>query len=99
MAKNTGHWKEFADATGIDAAYAQHQGDADRELRDAIVTPRGEGLAPVGDADVKNPHGEFQNPSPMQGAAKGRGCPRPPEAEGRQGGTVRQWESWARPRG
>ena len=97
MARNTGHWKEFADATGIDAAYAAHQADADRELRDAIVTPRGDGLVPADDTGMKNPEGEFQYPSPMQGAAKGRGAAKPQEPEGQQGGTVRHWESWAKP--
>lgn len=97
MARNTGHWKEFADATGIDAAYVAHQADADRELRDAIVTPRGDGLVPADDTGMKNPEGEFQYPSPMQGAAKGRGTAKPQEPEGQQGGTVRHWESWAKP--
>src|SRR3569833_1107184 len=95
MARNTGHWKEFADATGNDAAYAQHQAEADRELQAAIVTPKGDGLIPVGDVDMKNPNGEVQYPSPMQGAARGRGTAKPSDPEGQQGGTVRQWESWA----
>jgi hypothetical protein len=96
MTKNTGHWREFADAKGIDAKYAEHQGDADRELGDAVVTPKGNSLVAVDDVNMKNPRGEFQNPSSMQGAGKGRGTEKPIEPEGQQGGTVRHWESWAR---
>jgi hypothetical protein len=97
MARSRGHWKEFADATGIDAVYAQHQAEADRELEETLVSPKGDGLVPAGDAEMKNPNGEFQHPSPMQGAATGRGTTKPSEPEGQQGGTVRQWESWVKP--
>lgn len=96
MAKNTGHWKEFADATGIDTKYAEHQADADRELNDAMVVPKGDGSVGPDDVNMKNPDGDFQSPSSMQGAAKGRGNEKPLGPEGHQGGTVHQWESWAR---
>ena len=97
MARNSGHWKEFADATGIDAKYAEHQAQARQELDNAVVTPKGDGLVAAADIDMKNPAGDFQHPASMLGSAKGRGSVRPPEPEGQQGGTVRQWRSWARP--
>ncbi len=93
---NSGHWKEFADAKGIDAKYAESQDQADRELNDALVTPRGGSIAASDDASMKNPNGEFQNPAPMQGAGKASAPPKPAEAEGHQGGNVQQWKSWAK---
>jgi hypothetical protein len=93
---NSGHWKEFADAKGIDAKYAENQDQADRELKDALVTPRGDGIVDADDTSVKNPNGEFQHPAPMQGAAKGSAPAKSMEPEGHQGGNVQQWKSWAK---
>ncbi len=93
---NSGHWKEFADAKGIDAKYAENQEQADRELKDAFVVPRGDWEP--NDASMKNPNGEFQHPAPMQGVAKASARPKPVEPEGRQGGNVEQWKSWAKDR-
>lgn len=79
---NSGHWKEFADAKGIDAKYAENQDQADRELKDALVTPRVDGIAEPDDVSMKNPNGEFQHPAPMQGAAKTSALAKPGDPEG-----------------
>lgn len=63
--KEFGRWPEFADATGIDAKYAQDQAKADKELADATAGPDDSIPVPTDDTGMKNPHGEFQSPSTM----------------------------------
>jgi hypothetical protein len=77
--RHTGPWNEYADAVGIDAKYAQEQGEADRQLKDATagpdaVNPRGESVA-KGDTAMKNPHGAFDTPSPHAGSHPRRADP------------------------
>jgi hypothetical protein len=64
--KNKGHWREFADARGIDAEYAQAQAQADKELAEAMAGPDDSISVPPDDTEMKNPHGEFQGPSAMK---------------------------------
>src|SRR5579864_7354122 len=77
--RHTGPWNEYQDATGIDVNYAQEQGEADRQLKEAsagpgAVNPRGESVA-VGDTAMKNPHGSADMPSPTAGAHPARPDP------------------------
>lgn len=64
--KNKGHWREFADAAGIDTKYAEEQAQADKELADATAGPDDSISIPTDDTAMKNPHGEFQSPSTMK---------------------------------
>ena len=102
--RHTGPWNEYADATGIDAKYADEQGEADRQLKDAsagpgAVNPRGVSVA-VGDTAMKNPHGASDMPSPHAGehparpgpGADGQSNRRPDgrrDPEGQQGGYIK----------
>ena len=65
MKRQDGRWPAFADARGIDAKYAQVRREAERELADTEAGPRDGSSIPPGDTEMKNPHGEFQHPSPM----------------------------------
>lgn len=69
--KNKGRWQEFADASGIDAKYAEQQARADKELADATAGPDDSLSVPPDDTEMKNPHGEFQGPSAMKVAPGG----------------------------
>lgn len=64
--KDKGHWREFADAAGIDAKYVEAQAQADKELADATAGPDDSISVPPDDTEMKNPHGEFQGPSAMK---------------------------------
>ena len=64
--KEKGLWREFADAKGIDAKYAEAQAQADKELADATAGPDDSVSIPPDDTEMKNPHGEFQGPSAMK---------------------------------
>jgi hypothetical protein len=67
MTRKEGRWPAFADARGIDAKYAQVRRQAEQELADTEAGPRNTVSVPAEDTDMKNPHGEFQHPSPMTG--------------------------------
>jgi len=63
--KYRGRWPEFADATGIDAKYAEERGEAARQLKEATAGPEAVSATPiaVGDTAMKNPDGAFAMPA------------------------------------
>jgi hypothetical protein len=58
-----GFWSGFADARGIDAKYAEVGAQAEKELRDTEAGPHRTLPISRDDTEMKNPGGEFQNPS------------------------------------
>ncbi|MGH6828811.1 MAG: hypothetical protein ACREFW_07865 [Rhizomicrobium sp.] len=76
-----------SEAEGYSAAYERERKQALDEERDLMAGPKGL-TVPIGDTEMKNPDGEFQNPAPMSEEDAGRGKSDPKvDPEGQQGGT------------
>jgi hypothetical protein len=86
-----GRWPSFSDARGIDAKYAEVRPQAEKELRDTEAGPHRTLPISRDDTKMKNPSGEFQNPSPSNPAPDhhtgGKNLDTDPQ--GRQGGRPR----------
>src|SRR5438067_9803837 len=87
--RKNGRWTAFADARGIDAKYAQVRAQAEKELAETGTEPHTSiSTVPPGDTEMKNPHGEFQHPSPMVGASHHAGMAREGADGSKEDGTT-----------